>query len=178
MLKMKKFLIFLAVLTMAVACKNNEAKDAEANADTLSEEVVEIPEIELKDFEAMAANYVDKEITTKGIVDHVCRHGGKRLFLVTDDADLHIDGEERFDEDLNGSEIKVTGIVREFRVDEAYCLKMEEENLNAHNSGELDKEQFEHKNEQLAFYRDSMKVAGVDHLSFYSMDYLKHEELK
>lgn len=175
---MKKFLIFLAVLTMAVACKNNESKVADENGEAQVEEVVEIPMVDLADFNAKAASYVDKEITTKGIVDHVCRHGGKRLFLVSDEADLHIDGEERFDEDLNGSEIEVTGIVREFRVDEAYCLQMEEENLNAHNSGELDDEQFQHKAEQLAFYRDSMNVAGVDHLSFYSMDYVSHSEIK
>lgn len=174
---MQKLLILLALITMVFACKNAENSEA-ANEDVQTEEVVETPMVDLKDFNASAASYVDKEIKTSGIVDHVCRHGGKRLLLVSDEADLHIDSDERFDEDLNGSEIEVTGIVREFRVDEAYCLKMEEENLNAHNSGELDDEQFEHKKEQLAFYRDSMKVAGVDHLSFYSMDFVELKELK
>jgi hypothetical protein len=175
---MQKFLILLAIAAMAFACKNTGNKEGDGSENAPTEETTSIPVVELKDFEAMAANYVDKEITTQGIVDHVCKHGGKRLFLVSDDADLHIDGEERFDEELNGSEIEVTGIVREFRVDEAYCLKMEEENINAHNLGEVDKEQYEHKTEQIAFYRDSMKVAGVNHLSFYSMDYVSHKEIK
>ena len=175
---MQKFLILFVALTLVIGCKNAAPKDGEATADTLTEEVVETPMVALGDFEASAANYVDKEIITKGIVDHVCRHGGKRLFLVDGDADLHIDGEERFDEELNGSEIEVKGFVREFRVDEAYCLKMEEDNINAHNNGEVDQDQFDHKTEQIAFYRDSMKVAGVDHLSFYSMDYVSHKEIK
>lgn len=171
---MQKLLILLAVITMGIACKDVEKKDVE-NTDS---EVVEVPVFELKDFHAKAAAYVDKEVITKGIVDHVCKHGGKKLFLVVDDADLHINGEERFDEELMGSEIEVTGIVREFRVDEGYCLQMEEDNINSHSEGETDDDLFERKQEDIAYYRDSMKVAGVDHLSYYSLDYVSHKVIK
>jgi hypothetical protein len=175
---MQKFLVLFVALTLVYGCKNAAPKDGEEVTDTTTEEMVEIPVVSLADFHAKAASYVDKEVTTQGIVDHVCRHGGKRLFLVSDDADLHIDGEERFDEDLTGSEIEVTGIVREFRVDEAYCLKLEEENIDAHNAGEVDQGAFDQKNEQIAYYRDSMKVAGVDHISYFSLDYVSHKEVK
>ena len=174
---MKKFLVFLAVMTLFVACKNAENKPAEGE-DVTTEEVIETPVFALEDFHAKAAEYVDKEVITQGIVDHVCKHGGKRLLIVNDYADLHVDGEERFDENLNGSEIIVTGIVREFRVDEAYCLQMEEDAIKSHSEGETSDEMLEHKKADIAYYRDSMKVAGVDYISYFSLDYLSHEEVK
>ena len=76
--------------------------------------------------------------------------------MVADDGDIHIDGEERFDDDLEGSEIVVIGIVDEFRVDESYCLKLEEENIKAHNAGETDPSAFESAQEEIKFYRVSL----------------------
>ena len=76
---------------------------------------------------------------------------------------------------LIGSEIIVNGIVREFRVDEAYCLKMEEDNIQSHKTGETDESLFERKMGQIQFYRDSMATANTDHLSFYSVEYVAHQ---
>jgi len=175
---MKKYLILLAALVMFVACKNGEDK-GEVKADkNTTEEVKVVHMVDLKDFDNEAVKYVDQEVITKGIVDHVCRHGGKKLFLVSDDADLHIEGEERFDENLIGSEIEVKGIVREFKVDEGYCLQMEEDAIKSHSEGDSTDEMLEGKKADIAYYRDSMKVAGVDHLSYYSMEYVSHKEIK
>jgi PBP1b-binding outer membrane lipoprotein LpoB len=173
---MKKLLTVLAVLMLFVACKNGEQKTTD-QAD-VKKEVNVVHMVDLDDFHTEAGKYVNQQIVTKGIVDHVCKHGGKRILLVTDESDVHIDSETRFDEDLTGSEIEVTGIVLEERIDEASCLQMEEDNINSHKSGELDDDQLARKNEHIAFYRDSMKVAGVDHLSFYSLEYVSHKEIK
>ena len=175
---MRKIITLLALAGLFFACNNAGQKDTDQSAQDSTAVSQAIPVIPLSEFNAQAAAYVDKEVTTSGVVDHVCKHGGKRLFLVNDEADLHIDGEDRFDESLSGSEIEVTGIVREFRVDEAYCLKMDEDNIKSHNNGVMDKALFDQKSEQISFYRDSMKVAGVDHLSYYSLDYVSHKEIK
>jgi len=172
---MRKFLVLFSALALLTACKNGDQNNGGNQEATAG---LETPKVALAEFHEQAGNFVDKEVVTQGIVDHVCRHGGKRLFLVSDEADLHIDGNERFDEDLTGSEIEVKGIVREFRVDEAYCLKMEEDNINSHSKGETDEETYKMKMDEVAYYRDSMKVAGVDHLSYYSLDYLSHKEIK
>jgi hypothetical protein len=166
--------MFCVVAIFAACTENPKTSDVAAEANTVT---IEVPTIKVGEFDGIAGKYVDKEVKVKGIVDHVCRHGGKRILLVDDDSDLHIDSETRFDDELMGSEIVVTGIVREFRVDEAYCLKMEEDNIQSHKEGG-DDESFEHKNEQIQFFRDSMKVAETDHLSFYSLDYVSHEELE
>ncbi len=171
----KKVLTIVAIAALFASCGGGAGTD-KTNNDTSEVETLEagIPEIGLGEFDARAGDYVDNEVLVEGIVDHVCKHGGKKLFLVSDDGDVHVESEERFDDEIAGSEIIVTGIVREFRVDEAYCLKMEEDNIQSHKEGETDDENFEMKMEQIEFYRDSMKTAGTDHLSFYSLDYVSH----
>ncbi len=72
-----------------------------------------------------------------------------------------------------GSEILITGIVREFKVDESYCTQMDEDNIKSHGEGQSTEEQFNNKQEHIASYRDSMTAAGVDHLSFYSLEFIE-----
>lgn len=172
---MKKLFTLLAIAVLFASCGGNTEKKAEAEAEAV---VIETPQIALADFEMKAGDYIDKEVKVTGIVDHVCKHGGKKLLLVTDDGDVHIESEKRFDEELTGSEVEIIGIVREFRVDEAYCIQMEEDNIQSHSEGDTDQELFDHKMEEIKFYRDSMATAETDHLSFYSMDYVSHIEIK
>lgn len=167
---MKKIFLSLSMIALFVSCGNNP--QSENKADDLGTN--DLPALSLADFDTEAAKWVDQEVTITGIADHVCKHGGKRLFLVDDFGDVHIDGEERFDDALTGSEIVVKGIVKEFRVDEAYCLKMEEDHIQKHKEGLDSDDIYAQKLEQLKTYRDSMQAAGVDHLSFYTIDYISH----
>jgi len=174
---MIKKLFFITAITVILASCNggaglNENKNAEGSAPEAVQS--ETPEIILAEFDAKAGEYVDEEVIVAGLVDHVCKHGGKKLFLVSDDGDIHVESDERFDEELTGSKIIVTGLVREFRVDEAYCLKMEEDNIKSHSEGETDEDLYTQKMEQIQWYRDSMTTANSDHLSFYSLEYLSH----
>ena len=168
---MKKIILSIVLLVALVACKTDKNKTEAAVTD-------EVTVIALNDFESKAGDWVDKEVQLTGIVDHVCKHGGKRLFLVSDEADVHVDSENRFDDALEGSEISVKGIVRELRVDEAYCLQQEEDFIQKHKEGVDGDDVYEKKMAHIQSYRDSMKVAGVDHLSFYTIDYLSHDILK
>ena len=98
--------------------------------------------------------------------------------IQTGDGKVHITSEVRFDESLMGSEITVAGIVLEERIDEGYCLKMEEDNIKSHSEGLANKEQFEAKKEHIQQYRDQMKADSVDHISNYSLKYVSHIEAK
>lgn len=167
---MKKTLLLLSMIAVFIACGDNPQK---ANK-TEKAEITEKPVLTLADFNSEAGNWVDQEIQIEGIVDHVCKHGGKRLFLVDDFGDVHIDGEERFDDALTGSNIIVSGVVKEFRVDEAYCLQMEQDHIQKHKEGVDTEDIYAQKMQQIKSYRDSMQAAGVDHLSFYSVDYISH----
>jgi len=167
---MKKIVMLIAFSAFIISCNNN----ADTNPSPETSEY-QMPTIELAEFDAKAINFVDKEVMVAGIVDHVCKHGGKKLFLVNDEADVHVESDTRFDDELIGSEVVITGIVREFRVDEGYCLKMEEDNIKSHSEGKSDQEQFEEKNSHIQEYREEMEEKGVDHLSYYSLEYVTLE---
>ena len=75
--------------------------------------------------------YVDQTVSLTGTVNHVCKHGGKKLFLMsmaTNDRFKVEAGEVgSFDVALEGSDIKVIGVVKELKVDKAYLDNWEKE---------------------------------------------------
>ncbi len=171
---MKKFILILSILTLTISCSDSIKKaDKKAlNDNTTINNTAEKPLLALADFDSKAGEWVNKEVQVKGIVDHVCKHGGKKLLLVNDEGDVHVESEERFSDTLVGSEITVTGIVTEFRVDEAYCLQKEEDHQQNHKEGTDSDDMYAKKMKQVEFYRDSMKATGKDHISFYSLEYV------
>ena len=167
---MKKILVVISFLAIIFSCADASKKK--------DKEITENPQIALADFDTKAGEFIAKEVQVEGIVDHVCKHGGKKILLVNDDADIHIESESRFDDALVGSEITVTGIVTEFRVDEAYLLKKEEDHIQNHKEGTDSEDVYKEKMEHLQAYRDLMKEENTDHLSYYSLDYVSHEVIK
>ncbi|MCF6242644.1 MAG: hypothetical protein L3J74_15025 [Bacteroidales bacterium] len=175
----EKLFYLVAIAGLLGACQpKQENTDNQTNTTKTTEQKLqeEVPEIDITDFDTQAVNYVGKTVKVKGIVDHVCKHGGKKLLLVADSADIHVESNKRFDDAIVGSEVLVIGKVKEFRVDEAYCLKMEEDNLKSHSEGKSNDKLFEQKKKQIAAYRDSMEKAGTDHLSFYSLEFVSLSE--
>lgn len=171
---MKNILILLAA-TFLFACSSPEKPVADIENPEEISASQEIPVISIADFDEKAGEFVNNEVMISGIVDHVCKHGGKKLLLVNDDGDVHITSDERFDDALIGEEIKLIGIVEEFRVDEGYCIQMEDDNIKSHSEGESDDELFEKKKHSIQAYRDSMEASGVDHLSYYSLVFVSFE---
>jgi hypothetical protein len=67
-------------------------------------------------FQAYAVENVGKEVEIQGMVVHVCRHGGKKLFIIGEDSEMRvkITASEKisvFEPDLEGSTIYVKGII-------------------------------------------------------------------
>lgn len=173
----KYFMIFAAVLFF-VACANENEDTNNETTDGDTTKVEEFKVVSVANFETEVADLVDEQVQITGIVDHVCRHGGKKILLVEDGIEhgVHVSAEESFDEELTGSEVTVIGIVREFRVDEAYCQKLENEESDKHIEGEDHEDDISQRKEQAQFYRDSMTNAGVDHLSFYSLEFVSFKD--
>lgn len=167
--KMRALLFVFSIAVLSVSCNQ---KNTNPDQESVEDSIQEIPALTVSTFEAEAANYVDKEVALSGLVDHVCKHGGKKLLLVADGAKVHVEADTRFEDDLIGQNVSLNGIVRELRIDEAYCLQMEEDNINKHKEGETNEEDFTHKQQMIQTYRDSMATAGIDHLSYYSLDFL------
>ncbi|MEE4259151.1 MAG: hypothetical protein V2I62_05285 [Bacteroidales bacterium] len=128
---MKKYLFALmAIVFVLSACENQQNKEAASE-----EEVVLIEEIipvALSDFELKAEELVGKQVMLTGTVDHVCKHGGQRMFVIETGSEgrVKVTPDENiaaFKTDLEGQSVKLIGIVEEQRIDEDYLKEWEEE---------------------------------------------------
>ncbi|MDP3359128.1 MAG: hypothetical protein Q8S41_07240 [Lutibacter sp.] len=169
---MKKIIFVLAMIIAVISCKTEVKKSAGATKTS------EIPFLAIGEFDVKAGEFVNKEVKVQGIVDHVCKHSGKKILLVSDEGDIHITADERFDAALTGSEIAFNGIVVEERIDESYCLKMEDDNIKSHSEGASNEAQFEAKKKHIQTYRDQMKAENTDHISLYTLKYVSHSVIE
>lgn len=114
----KKLSITLLCLFMAMAAGSLTAQDINANSGNPSPMVVITP----SDFPDKAPQMIGQTVEIEGLVVHVCKHGGKKLFIVGENPDIRIkiDASDKvsvFDPELEGSTIKVKGTVAEIEVE-------------------------------------------------------------
>ncbi|MGC8865900.1 MAG: hypothetical protein ACP5O2_09295 [Bacteroidales bacterium] len=171
---MKRLLIFASALFLLAACGTRQTQ--------------QLPKVtfDLTELETMAPQFVGQEITLSGTVDHVCKHGGGRMFLVGSkpSARIRIDAGEnmQFDAAWEGKTAYVTGILEELRIDSAYLAQWEQEVKEKkggdHSSGVHMGEAGHEKEEEgdiaaelqrIEDYRTAIIDSGKDHLSFYSL---------
>jgi len=184
---MKKLIYGLAFMLVAlVACENAPVK-----TDTPSQEVVveEIVMVAIPDFDSLAEQYIGKQIQLAGTVDHICKHGGQRAFLVSPESEarIKITPDEHiaaFNSNLEGNQVIITGIVEEQRIDEAYIMDWEQEvksgvvpqddkGEGSHLGGQLEKggegADISEEMQKIENLRQMLKESGKDHLSFFSV---------
>lgn len=105
---MKHILILMMTATLLISC-NSETKKDNATGKT-------VQTIEIENVTASAPDLVDETVKFSGLVTHVCKHGGQKMFL-TDTAQkvtlLVRVGQSipEFDIALEGSEVEITGKV-------------------------------------------------------------------
>jgi len=151
--------------------------------------------IKLSEFNKKAGDYVGKTIVLTGIVDHVCEHDGKKMFLVDENSDARVkivpnENMAAFKQDMIGETVEVTGIVKEFRLDEDYLIEMEEKvKAESNEESEIHMGDGEHKGKkeehgsedqmkQINNLRKKLKDSGKDHLSYYSVEASSFKVLK
>jgi hypothetical protein len=125
--------------------------------------------IPLEKFEEIASTVIGQTVKTVGIADHVCKHGGKKLLLVSDDFSVHVMSDDRFDDSMIGLELEITGVLVEDRTDESTFQKWEE-NANSIEEHDIQQNWFDH----IKTMRDSLSKSGKDHFSEYHINYISH----
>jgi RecJ-like exonuclease len=83
-------------------------------------------------FQDMAADLVGKEVEIEGMVVHVCKHGGKKMFIIGENPDMRVkitatDKVSVFEPELEGSTVHVKGVVEPMDDDEAVAKEAAEE---------------------------------------------------
>ena len=126
--------IYFSIVALALAmtlgsCKNTQkqSQTTEAPKEQVTEAKVLTPETLMKD----GAKLIDQNITIKGTVTHICKHGGKKCSIMGENPETFIQvmaGEKigSFPTDLIGSNILVKGIVKERRITKEDVVKQEE----------------------------------------------------
>jgi len=128
MQKIIGIIVSILVLASCENAKRDAIQSTESEEKATSEEVVAVS---VADFMGNPAQFAGKEITLKGTVVHVCKHGGKRLHMIGEDVEKQLKVEsgenQNFERELEGSDVLIRGIVLEEKVDAAHIEKRMEE---------------------------------------------------
>lgn len=168
----KKFSIFIMAAIVFTSCvKKTERKEA--------------VQLTVDGIIANAVDYVNKNMSLTGTVAHVCEHGGKRMFIMGDKPGQRfkiIAGPAigSFDIRLEGSDVRVEGIIREQKVDEAFLDNWEQE-IDGSTKPEIGHQGLDNHDEdndnhhedtlrQIQAMRKKLIESGKETLSFYSLE--------
>ena len=125
-MKMKKYVVLVVALMAMVgfnSCGNKQQKQQNEASEQLS------GAIDVDSLLAAADSLSGQEVTVEGVCTHICKHGGRKIFLMGSDDTQTIRIEAgkvgKFDQKCVNSLVKVTGVLVEQRVDEAYLENWE-----------------------------------------------------
>ena len=188
------FTLLFAVLLIASCGGKKTEGDKAANQAQNETAISQTPvKLNLAEFDKQASELVGKEVIVSGIVDHTCKHSGKRMFLVDDKTDASLKVEagkniDQFDASLTGSTVEVRGIVKELVIDNSKIDEWEENpDLNGesglkmhegeHEKSESNAEE-EEKAEKIKMLKQKLEKSGKDHISFYSLECISYKIVK
>jgi hypothetical protein len=184
---MKRILSCIFILSMLafVACDSG-TKSAEKKIPT------DTVKVTVASFQKQADTLIERHVIIEGTVLHTCKHGGKRMFLVDGNDSVSVEVTTgptitKFDESLIGSRLRITGILKEERIDAKYLndweneVKKPQENheTGIHTSAKGHEDQgMNEKLEQIKELREELRKSGKDHLSNFSIEAGKYDEIK
>ena len=184
---MTKRLIPLAIVILFTIAACNQGNKENANA-TKNDTTL----LTVLTFEKQADSCIEKPVIIEGTVLHLCKHGGKRMFLVDGTDSIRVEvttGPKivKFDDALVGSRVKVFGTLKEERIDAKYLNEWEAEvkkpeenhNVGVHTGAKGHEDQgAQEKLDQINAMRVDLKNSGKDHLSFFSIEADRFIEIK
>ncbi|MCU0369922.1 MAG: hypothetical protein MUC31_00765 [Bacteroidales bacterium] len=113
---MKKLTI-LALITFAmVSAGTLFAQDKKTTLSVTASAEPQVTLVTPEKFQDFAAENVGKEVEISGMVVHVCKHGGKKMFIVGEDPEMRVkitvsEKVTVFEPELEGSVVNVVGVV-------------------------------------------------------------------
>jgi hypothetical protein len=165
-------LTILLTCALLAGCNGPKAGQAETTPVVLSEIKEKAPEL------------IGKLIRVEGMAIHVCRESGKRLFLGEESFKILATNEvPTFRMEWEGSDLIITGYLKEDRIDETYLsnwekeleqgakvqMKEETHTFEAESKG-LDESAISTQLDQIKGYREQIIAGGKGYISFYSLE--------
>ena len=174
-----KQLFFIAVVSFALFSCSGNKKQAGTSSDVQTSVSVNGKVFELDDLMAVAGQEVNNTITVIGYVTHICKHSGKRCFIVGESQKVSMRVEAkgeigRFNRKVTGSKLAITGVLKEQRLSQEYIDEMEKGvDLKKEEAGE--NESCAAKLSSISNMRKWMKEHNKDYYAIYYLDGLNFE---
>ena len=192
-MKTKQMILGLAVAAFAIAGTSCGGSKQKTNEAAQAEQTVAAMDVD--SLLANAEALTDQEVTVEAICTHACKHGATKIFLMGSDDTKTIRVEAcelgAFDTKCVNSVVRVKGIMKEDRIDEAYLqnweAQLKEAATKQHGEGEAGcetekKARGESANtpeDRIAAFRAKIAARqaedGKAYLSFYHVDAISYE---
>lgn len=167
-------LAYMAICLVSCTSKNTENKVSDADSTSVAQ-VSGLAMYPLDSLLAEAGQLVNKKVIVKGSVTHTCKHSGKRCFIVGDNENVSMRVEAKgniggFNRELVGSELAITGVLKERRLTKEYIDQYEKDvnEKKVREDGSAETCQAELAN--ISEMRDWMKKNNKDYYAIYYLD--------
>jgi hypothetical protein len=112
---MKRLTLLALISLFLVSVNTMFAQDTKAKQVTATSDT-KIAVVTPENFQEYAAQNVGKEVEIKGMVVHVCKEGGKKMFIIGEDPEkrVKINASNKigaFEPDLEGNVVNVVGVI-------------------------------------------------------------------
>ncbi|MDD4514679.1 hypothetical protein [Massilibacteroides sp.] len=177
---MKKIVLFAALVIGLVSCGNKSQEQQATTAEVKSEVASTSKVYEVNDLLSHAENLIDKTVKVRGFVTHTCKHSGKRCFITSEDQKASIRVEAGgeiggFNRELTGSELEITGIVKERRLSQEYIAQYEKDVNEKKAKEDGSAESCEAELSNIQEMKDWMKTNDKNYYSIYYMDGMNYD---
>jgi len=187
----KKLFLLAAAMLLIASCSGNQTQQDQAAQGQEEQGADQIAKLTVAEFNADGEAYEGKLIEVTGTVDHVCKHSGKRLFIMGENPEDRVKIEAgdvgMFDIALEGSEVTIQAVGTVMKMDEAYLdnwaseLKGDEPAAGcAEEQKDMGVEAAENTQalDQIADLRQQLADSGRDYLAFCSLEAKSMKEKK
>ena len=181
-MKTKRLNIAIALLAVALIGTSCGNKQQKSSSDTTTEQATSSA-LEIDSLLANAESLAGQEVTIEGVCTHTCKHGARKIFLMGSDDTQVIRVEAgtlgAFDPKCVNSIVRVTGTLKEQRIDEAYLqnweAQLKAQAAEKHGDGEAGFVSEKKAREETAKIADRKANSGKEYLSFYFMEANSYE---
>lgn len=164
-------IIALTMAMLLVACTGSNTRETSSSEQ-------ELPILTIAEFMEKAAESIGQETAVKGIISHVCSHGGRRCFITDGENSIRIEATGNigaFNNENQGYEMVARGIVRERRLEAEFIAEREAKAIadldHTHGDGEHCSAELQNIREML----DWMEANNKDYFAIYYLDGTEYE---
>jgi hypothetical protein len=185
-MKQTKTAIILMSLALCAASCGSNPKQKNAAATTTSTAKADTAAVkssyDVDSLLAVADALVNTTVSLRGYVTHTCKHSGKRCFLTDENqtASIRVEAKEGiggFNRELVGSQIAVSGTLRERRISHGEVEELEKTVNKKQQEEDGSAESCQAELNNIAKMRKWMKEHGKDYYAIYYVDGHEYEVL-